>query len=243
MSRIIMMTLSLLVLIILHVIATFFSLNGQTTSEIANRLPLLFIPANYVFLLWIVIYAMLFVWIPSFAKEQKFINLRMYGFFTAIALSIVWIFCWHYGYLSLSIAAKILLLCILFSVYFSYHKTDNRISGRMPYSLLIGWNFLTLISTVSYYLLLHDWSGFGLSAPLWTVIYLTISTAFALHFMFHYHDFMMNFVFIWTFIGIAFKNGTDELFVTAAALFLTAVLIAFMIFRENHSKKRAVLSK
>ena len=38
-------------------------LNGQTSAEISNRLPILFVPANYVFGVWGVIYLLLIVFI------------------------------------------------------------------------------------------------------------------------------------------------------------------------------------
>lgn len=246
MFRIIMMTLSLVTVIILNVIANFFSLNGYTTGEIANRLPVLFIPANYVFLLSGVIFVLLFNWIWNFNKMSRKRSFRFQNglfvlFILCCLLHIAWIFLWHGGLFNWTVVIQVALLLGLLIFYFSFPKRENRLLGRIPFSLLIGWAVIFTISNISYTLMIHDWSGIGLSDPLWTVIYLTISTAFALHFMYHYRDYVMNLGFVWAFIGIAVKNGTDELFISAAAIFLSAVIIASIFLfsgRRIEHKKR-----
>jgi hypothetical protein len=40
-------------------------------------------------------------------------------------------------------------------------------------------------------------------------------------------------VFIWAFVGIAVRNGFDELLVSTAALFLSAVMLAGIIFMKK----------
>jgi hypothetical protein len=116
------------------------------------------------------------------------------------------------------------MLLLTAALYFTYPKRENRFWDRVPISLLFGCCFITLIELVNYLLTFHEWSGWGLSNSMWAVIYLTVSTAIALHFMYHHRDIAFNAVFIWVFIGIAVKNGFDELFVSTAALFLTAVI-------------------
>lgn len=137
-----------------------------------------------------------------------------------------------------------LLLFALLALYFTYPKKDNQLFGRIPIAINLGWIFFATIANISYVLTLHEWSGWGLSDPLWTVIYLTFATAIALHFLYHHADIALSSVFMWAFIGIAVKNGVDELFVSAAALFLTAVIGAIIFSQENNlqlqNKKIAV---
>lgn len=244
MSRIIMMTLSLVAVIITNIMASFFTLNNHTTIEIANRLPVLFIPSNYVFLIWIVIFISLFFWIKNFNKTNyqmsvKNLNRITFLFVVSCALNIIWLFLWHFGLFNWSVVTEVTLLLVLLSYYFTFPKRDNRLFGRVPFSILTGWIFISTISNISYTLMYHEWSGFGLSDPLWTVFYLTISTAFALHFMYHHRDYVMNLVFVWTFIGIAVKNGTEELFISSAAIFLSAVIVTciFLFSGKGLEKK------
>ncbi|MGN7388684.1 tryptophan-rich sensory protein [Sporosarcina sp. SAFN-015] len=230
MSKILLMTLSLCTVIILNVIASFFSLNGNTTGEITNRLPMLFLPADYVLVVCWLIYMALFFWIFKFNKtfhEMSSAHQNRFTFLFVLSslLHIAWIFLWHFELFTGTLIAKIALLIVLLIFYGSFPKRDNLLTGRAPISLLTGWIFITTIENVSYFLMIHGWSGLGLSDPLWTVIFLTISTAFALHFMYHYKDYVMNLVFVWVFIGIAVRNGIEELFISAAAIFLSAVII------------------
>ena len=71
MFRIIIMTLSLIAVILINAAANIMPLNGKTTGEIANRLPVLFTPANYVFFIWPVIYLLLAYWLFGFRRKQR----------------------------------------------------------------------------------------------------------------------------------------------------------------------------
>ncbi|WOV86639.1 tryptophan-rich sensory protein [Sporosarcina oncorhynchi] len=235
MSRIILMTLSLIAVIVLYIAAFFFEVNEQTTLEIAKRLPVPFIPADYVFFIWPVIFISLFIWIVNFNKRTKMMGTRNLNRITSLfifscTLSIIGIFFWHFEKYIWTIIVEVLLLIILFACYFTFPKRLNELSGRIPFSLLIGWVSFTLVSTTSYCLMFHEWSGLGLSDPSWTVLYMTVCTAFALHFMYHYRDYVLNLVFVWAFIGIAVKNGLNELFITAVACFLAVLIVACIFF-------------
>lgn len=231
MLRMIIMTLSLSAVILINALANILPLNGSTTGEIANRLPVLFIPAGYVFVIWIVIYVLLGCWLFGFKRNQGIPEyaphtLRVILFSLSCLLNIAWILLWHLSYFDWTIGVMVALLLTLLALYFTYPKKGNRFWSRIPIAVYLGWIFVATIANVSYVLTLHEWSGWGLSDPLWTVLYLTLATAIALHFLYHHADIALNIVFIWAFVGIAVKNGTNELFVTAAALFLTAVIVA-----------------
>lgn len=247
MSRILLMTLSLCTVILLNITASFYSLNGHTTGEITNRLPLLFLPADYVLIICWLLYITIFFWIFNFNKTRHEMssahrNRVTFLFVISCLLHIAWIFLWHFGLFTGTVITKIGLLVTLLTFYFTFPKRDNRMLGRAPFSLLTGWIFITTISNISYLLMIHGWSGFGLSDPLWAVILLTASTAFALHFMYHYKDYVMNLVFVWAFIGIAVRNGTEELFISAAAIFLSAVIVTciFLFSGKRTDTKKGV---
>ncbi|MBB4825387.1 hypothetical protein HNO89_002621 [Sporosarcina luteola] len=230
MAKSITMALSLLALILLTIIGNFISINGSTTTEITNRIPVLFIPATYVFIIWGVIYGMLFYWIYKGFSDKRLKGRRTIFFTAACASQIAWILLWHFELFSLALLSKSILLMLLLLLYFTYPKRENTAAGRIPIAMFFAWASFGWITNFSYLLMLHEWNGWGLSDPLWTVIYMTVATAGALHFMYHHKDYVFNLVFIWSFIGIAVKNGTEELFVSAAAIFLTAVLAASFLF-------------
>lgn len=243
MLRIFIMTLSFIALVIVNGAANIVPFNGSTYVEISNRIPILFTPASYVLLIWFVIYSLITVWLFGFWKERN--NLvhplsirRSIFFILGSVFNIIQIMLWHYEFFTLSFITLAALLVTLSLLYLTYPSDSNRLFGRIPIAVYLAWIIFTFITNILYVLTLHEWSGWGLSAPLWTVIYLTIATAIALHFIYHYHDIAFTLVFIWVFTGIAVKNGFEELFVTSAALFLVMVLFVtiFILPRKNKSK-------
>ena len=238
MYRLMMMTFSLIAVVLVNVAANIMPFNGSTTGEIANRLPVLFIPAGYAFIILAFIYGMLALWLVGFWQNKAAVsptlqNLRTALFGLSCLLNIAWIVLWHLNEFNWTIIVSGMLLLTLLGLYFTYSKQNNRLLERVPIAIYLGWIFVGVIINISYVLTLNEWSGWGLSDPLWTVIYLTFATAIALHFLYHHADIALSTVFIWAFIGIAVKNGVDELFVSAAALFLTAAIGTVIFFTRK----------
>lgn len=238
MFRIMMMTLSLIAVFLVNVAANTIPINGTTTAVIANRLPVLFMPAGYVFALWAIIYVLLAYWLYGFRRNNVQVsetlqNWRAILFVASCLFNIIWLLLWQYGFFNWTIVFMALLLASLLAIYFTYPKKDTQWFGRIPIAINLGWIFIATIANISYVLTLHEWSGWGLSAPLWTVIYLTFVTAIAFHFLYHHADIAISSVIMWAFIGIAMKNGVDELFVSSAALFLTAAIAAVIFFKRK----------
>ncbi|CAM3212831.1 tryptophan-rich sensory protein [Filibacter tadaridae] len=240
MLRILIMTFSLIAVVAVNVAANIIPFNGKTTGEIANRLPVLFTPASYVFIIWAVIFMLLAVWIYVHSRRGESTDLYLNNWRAALfvfscLLNISWILLWHYTFFNWTIVVMFVLLLTLFALYSTYPKQESRQFERLPISIYLGWIFVATIANGNYVLTFHEWNGWGLSNPLWTVISLSVATAIALHFLYHYKDRALNVVFMWAFIGIAVKNGVDELFVSSAALFLTAVIgVSLFVLKKPH---------
>jgi len=239
MLRYILVIVSLLAVITTNALANILPLNGQTTGEISNRLPVLFTPAGYVFSIWSLIYLLLIFWVIGlwrnrFNKDALY-ERRSLLFIISCVFNIAWIFLWHYEYFLLTVVVMISLLLTLIILYRTYSVQDNRLSSRLPISIYLGWISVATIANISYVLTVYEWSGWGLSDPLWAVIMMTIGAALALHIRFHHFDIAYPAVFIWAFIGIAVRNGFEELLVMTAALFLSAVLLVGIIFIRKKS--------
>lgn len=229
MVRILLMTFAFLAVVVINALANILPINGQTTGEISNRLPVLFTPAGYVFSIWSVIYILLGIWIAGFwirfkKGEIPALNISIYFIMSAV-FNISWLLLWHYEFFIWSIAAIFAYLLSLIGLYLQYRNSQQKVAERLPISINMGWLSVAAISNVSYVLTYYNWSGWGLSNELWAVIMLTVATAIALHIRFHHSDIPFALVFIWAFIGIAVKHGTSELLVTTASLFLSGVIV------------------
>lgn len=238
MLRILSMVLVLITTFITSCVAEIIPFNGQTTIEIMNRLPMNFLPANYVSILWVVIYMTLGFWIYGFSKSQhktdvKVLNVRTFLFILSSILNILWVLFLHYEFFYWTSFAMIGLLITLAILYYTYPKNENHLFQRVPISIYFSWVFISFFTVIIYILTLHEWHGWGLSHSLWTVIFLTFATATSLHFLYHHRDITFNAVFMWVFIGIAVNNGMDSLFVSTAALFLTAVIGTSFFLLKN----------
>ena len=62
-----------------------------------------------------------------------------------------------------------LLVHIIF-LYVSYPKENNRFSGRLPFSVYLGWISVALMANISFVLKYYEWDGFGLGGNMGTVI-------------------------------------------------------------------------
>ncbi|RNF38423.1 TspO/MBR family protein [Planococcus salinus] len=242
MLRVLLMTVAFLAIIVVNALANILPINGQTTGEISNRLPVLFTPAGYVFSIWSVIYILLAVWIIGFwlrLKKGETPSVKITVFFLLNAVfNISWLFLWHYEFFAWSLVAMFGYLLSLIALYYQYDDAERKFTERLPVSIHMGWVSVATITNISYVLTYYNWSGWGLSNELWAVIMLTVATALALHIRFHHNDIPFALVFVWAFIGIAVKNNTDELLVTASSLFLTGVILTGILLIKKKPDQR-----
>lgn len=241
MVKIILLICGYLATILVNILANTLPINGQTTGEISARIPALFTPASYVFSIWIVIYILLAFWIWNIIREyrieQKIPLQRVLLFLATCVFNISWILLWHYEHFSYALITILALLWSLFLLYLTYSSSESNWKRRIPISIYLGWIFVATIANLDYVLTYYEFSGFGITTSLWVVIFLTLATAIALHFRYHYDDRAIVLVFIWAFIGIAVRHNVNELLITAASLFLSTVLVVGILFIKKTPTK------
>ncbi len=233
-GRLFIVTIAYMTMVVFSVATNIIPLNGHTTGEISNSYTVLFSPAGYVYIIQVFVYLILAYWIYLLWKnrhsEHHMTSIQAAYFVASSVFNILWIYLWHYEYFTWSIAIIILMLLSLIGLYFTYPASHRSWDGRSPISIYLAWESIVAFMNIAFLFTHNHWSFLGLSDPLWAVITLTFGTAIALHIRFHYDDILFSIVYIWVFIGIAFKNGFEELLVTAAALFLSGVLVVGIIF-------------
>lgn len=242
MVKIFLLIFSLFSTVIVNILANTLPINNQTTADISNRLPVFFTPANYVFFIWIPIYIFLACWVWNCIKEYRTIQQlpmkRVLLFVTSSILNITWILLWHYELFSYSLITMFVLLGTLFLLYMTYSVDEQNWMSKIPISIYLGWVFIATFSNIEYVLTYFEFGGFGITKSLWTVIFLTIATAIALHFRYHYNDPAIVLVFIWGFIGIAVRHQFHELLISSASLFLSSVLVVGILFIKKTPSKQ-----
>ena len=156
--------------------AYWIGLSGQTTIETYNRLPILLAPANYVYLIWFVIIAVTSVYFMSYRENKQEMlfqtHLQTALFVCNALVYILVIYIWHEGqYMSAVILCGALLL-LMFSLYITYPLHPKSIKFRIPIALLFSWQLFLFALMLNITLIHYEWSGFGLSLSLWTVIHI-----------------------------------------------------------------------
>lgn len=203
--------ISYLAMIIINTLASTVGINGKKTGEISDQVNVLFMPAGYVFAIWGLIYFLLAIWlIQQFRSSAKNEDTTRLSLFVATSLfNIAWLLSWHYEFFTSSIVIMIGLLISLIYLYLSYPKGDYRFSGRLPFSIYLGWISVALMANISFVLKYYEWDGLGISEQLWTQILLILATLLAAFIRVHNRDILFSLVVIWAFIGIAVQNGKD----------------------------------
>ncbi len=219
--------LSFLLMITINGIASTIGINGKTTGEISNQQQVLFMPAGYVFSIWLVIYIVLGIWmaIQLFRKKANQETAILSLFTSTCLYNIAWLLCWHYEYFTLSIVMMIGLLVSLIFIYRSYPKGDCRFAGRLPFSIYMGWISVALMANISYVLTYYQWDGFGIADVWWANLLLLVATCLAIYIRYVEIDVLFPIVIIWAFIGIAVKNGVDAGSLFYMPLLYSAILV------------------
>lgn len=219
--------------------AQIFRLNSTTVGEISNLYPVYFVPANYVFSIWSVIYFGL----ACYAVYQLLPTQRTNPKLRAIAPWVVvgnsanalWILFWHYEYIMTSVFMMTILLVSLLVIYYRLrmqdHDSDTRVDRwlvHIPFSIYLAWITVAMITNVSVALYVLEWNGFGLAPQTWSAIMIGVATLITLSVVVPWRDVAYGLVIIWAFIGIAL-NFPDEFAITSMAWTMVAVLSVVVI--------------
>ncbi len=220
--------------IIFNSLANVLPLNGLNTGEISDRFPVYFVPAGYVFSIWGLIYIAMLAFaiyqaLPAQRSHPRLEGIRWLYILGSLA-NIAWLALWHYLQITFSLVAMLLLLASLIAIYLRLGIGRVQVDWKEKYfvnltfSLYLGWISVATIANVTTVLYNLNWNGWGISPIAWTVIMLIIGGVLAGIVQFTRRDLVYNLVFVWAFIGIAFKHSQTQ------PIMLTGWIIAAFIF-------------
>lgn len=231
---------ALVVTLIANGMATTGQLGGQPTAEIANSLPILFVPANYVFSIWGLIYTLLigFVVYQALPSQRTNPMLRKIGwlFVLSCAANATWLIMFQNRLFPLSMVAMVVLLLTLIAVYTRLGVGQVAVSNRerwlvhIPFSVYLGWITVATVANASYVLYDAGWDGFGISGAVWATIMLVVAGGISLAMIYQRRDVAYTAVLLWALIGIANKQAETQL-VAGTALAVAVVLVIALAAR------------
>jgi benzodiazapine receptor len=238
--RQIVVVIALVATLAVNYLANALPINGQTSAEVANRLPIYFVPANYVFGIWGVIYTLLVGYAVYQARPSQRENprLRRVGYLFALSsiANNAWLILFHYEYFLLTMVAMVTVLLSLIGIYLRLDIGRAKVTGaekwltNVPFSVYLGWITVATIANASYVLYDANWDGFGLSGAVWAAIMLVVAAAVTLTIIITRRDIAYTAVIVWALVGIVVKHSGTPLVAVTAALMTAAVIGAALIF-------------
>jgi tryptophan-rich sensory protein len=209
-------------------------LNNQTSADIANRItPNYFLPANYVFSIWGVIYIGLIVYsiyqlLPAQRENRTLKAIAPWFWVTCIA-NMTWLVLFHYNQFLLSTVAMIALLVSLVVIYLRLRRDVLTRAEywfvSVPMSIYFGWITVATVANFTYVLLDANWDGFGISAEVWGAIMIVVAGLIASVVAFRYRDLAYGGVIVWAYVGL-FARHEGVMEVVVPALAMSAVVVA-----------------
>lgn len=241
--RQIAVVISTLATLVVNGLANTLPLNGLTTGEVSDRFSVYFVPAGYVFSIWLLIYIGLVAYsvfqaLPAQAENP---GLRAIGwpFVATCAANIAWLFLWHYEQFLLTLAAMLALLGLLIVIYLRLERhwgrhmsAGEKWAVKTTFSIYLGWITVATIANVTSVLDFLGWNGGGIAEEIWLAIMLAAAVVIAALMAFIRRDTPYLLVLVWAFVGIALRF-LDVPFVStvswvAAALVLLLAGYAFL---------------
>lgn len=228
----------------LNGLANALPLNGRNTGDVANSFPTFFTPAGYVFAIWGVIYLGLIGYAGFQALPAQRHNPRLQAIGGWFVLSCVancaWLVLWHYGYITMTMPAMLVLLVSLIVIYARLQVGRRDLPGRErwlvhgPFAVYLGWVTVATIANASVVLYNLGWSGLGIAGPQWAAILLVVATCIGGAIVIGRADWAYGAVLVWAFTGIVIKYAATPIIAVTAGVtaLVMVVLIALALARR-----------
>jgi len=214
-------------------------LNGRTTAQVSDLYSNPFTPAGYVFAIWGIIYALLFVFVIYQAlpkqKDNPFQKQISAFFLLSSIFNVVWLFLWQYDFISVSVVLMFLLLTSLIAIYMrlgigkSKAPLSEKLCVHLPFSVYLGWITVALVANVAAALVSIGWDGVGLNAETWAIIAMGIALIVTLIVIVARRDIAYGLVVVWALAGIAAKQNMYPTIVLIANEAIAVILVALAL--------------
>lgn len=227
------------IVLIINSLSQTLPFNNQTSADIANRYQNYFLPANYVFGIWGLIYVGLIAFavfqaLPS-QRENPRLKRMSPWFLVSCAANCIWLFLFHYNQFALSTVAMGVLIASLIIVHRQLRAGNSAIGNgerwcvRVPFSIYLGWITVATVANVAYVFKAAGWDGAGISEQTWGILILVVAGSIAGIFAYLNRDIAYAAVIVWSFVGIISRWDNVMPIVVAAAIMSAVVGIAALI--------------
>lgn len=223
-------------MLVMNYLANALPLNNRTTGELSNSFPNLFVPAGVTFSIWGIIYLLLVVYcIVQFTGANQIVITRISWLFgVSCILNALWIVCWHYGKLPLSLLVMLGMLVSLIYINILIRDLPPGIV-KASFGIYLGWICIATIANVTALLVRYNWGRLGLSEEIWTISMISAGALIAAITLLRLNNPYIGLSVIWAFAGIAIKRQDDyrSIFITAIVALVFTGAITLMGFLKK----------
>jgi hypothetical protein len=218
-------------------LAVLLPLNNRSTASISDSFQVYFVPAGYVFAIWMLIYVLLlgFGFYQARMKNKEYTVVRKIAPYVLLSClnNCIWLFCWHYGSFYLSLGVMLLLFVCLLEIYLILRKTKIADQPKhfswlikIPFSVYIGWITVAFVANATDVLSLVGFGNglLGITPQIWAALMIIVSGVLGILMLLREKDYAYAAVIIWAVIGIAVKFPSENWIVGA----VTLVVLAFV---------------
>ena len=238
--------------VIVNFLAVLLPIGGNTTQELSDALPNLFVPAGITFSIWSVIYIFLGLFsvyqmrdiFKSDKIDMKYLEDVGYFFIIASIANVTWIFLWHYKLVPLSLIFMIVLLLSLLMIYLRLNIGKSEVSRiekvavHVPFSIYLGWITVATIANITAVIVDFGKNGlgwpdeafFGLLPVILTILVIIVAVLITFGMLILRRDYAYSLVIVWALLGIFIKQIAANLPVGITALVSMLIIIVGMIY-------------
>ena len=153
------------------------------------------------------------------------------------ASNISCIFFWHSQLLFFSLISLLVILGSLRVIYLRLkigrdegktRLTKEKWAVEVPFSVYLGWITVATIANVVALAVDYEWSGWGISEEIWTIIVIVVALIITALIQFTREDIAYSAVISWALLGIYIKR-TDPEYTAAPSVATTALIGTILV--------------
>lgn len=225
------------------------AMSGESIGLIANRFRSDFLPANYVFGIWSLIY----LWLGVFTVYQALPGegasdaVRRIGPWWLVSgvLNIAWVSAFSFSQfgLAMMVMAALLVTLIVLAVQVQPIADDGGAVARWcvahPFALYLAWISVAIIANTFQYAHVVEWSGLGIAESTWSSIMMAVATALGVAMVASRGLWLFPLVVAWAVWGIGARYAEVPLLHLSARVLVGVGLVAGGVTWEWRRRRRA----
>lgn len=233
---VILNTLSFLVALFVNYIVQTHTLTGISMAEVSHKYNTLFTPADYAFMIWLVIYVMcalfiIYQWRILKNDSNNYIKRTGIWFTLVNIFNALWCYCWIHEWLGWCV---IIMLCLLLSLIIITIKLRLELDDEpvntiffvwWPMVYYLGWIVCATVACIASWLVYIGWTTGSMATDTWSVIMIVIACLVYIFLLITRNMREAAAIGIWAFIAIAIKHWNNDMNIAVTAIIVSAVLL------------------